>query len=69
MRVPGEHDLLTGSSNEVWGGRERGHSGDICARALVVQHKVHAGLFDLIVHHTGEVEWPAPLHILVPLCV
>ena len=82
MRKPIKFDLLcslghvtrsgTGCGNAAWAGRERGDNGDINVRgdAVSTKHEVHAGMFDLMVHHTGDT-WGmvCSMHTLVPLCV
>ena len=65
VRVPIKLDLLgslghvtgagAGCSDEARAGRERGDSGDIYVRgdAVLMKHKVHAGMVDPTVHHIG----------------
>ena len=67
MRVPIKLDLLgsvghvtrsgTGCGKDAWAGREWGDSGDIYERGdvILIKHQVRAGMFDLIVHLTGEI--------------
>ena len=64
LRVPFKLDLLgplghvtgAGCGNEARARREQGDNGDIYERgdAVLIKHNAHAGMFNLIVHHTGE---------------
>ena len=65
VRVSIKFDLLgslghatrpgTGCGNETGAGREWGDNGDIKERsdAVLIKHKVHAGMFNLAIHHTN----------------